>query len=229
MHVRRVRYAGISRYCPVCRSCLRKFLPHGVERREHAVCPVCFCRDRHRLAWLYFQRETGLFMRPAAFLHIAPEPSLAARLSALKHIEYLSVDLFHTAMIQMDICRMRLPDNTYDMVYCSHVLNMLPADRPAIAELYRVTKPGGMALIQVPKIIRGGPVELDERSTCDQRQEQLGDPHMYRRYDPNLLVQRLSADGFLVSRIPYYSSFAASDQRRYGLIDEDLYFCRKQG
>ena len=45
---------------------------------------------------------------------------------------------------------MAFPENTFDVIYCSHVLEHVPDDRRALRELFRVCKPGGWALLQVP-------------------------------------------------------------------------------
>lgn len=221
-----LRYIGFKRTCPICSSHLRLFLPHGVILRPNAVCPVCQSRDRHRLAWLYLQRETPLLTASLSFLHLAPEPELARRLAGLPNIHYVSGDLVHRAMAQMDICRLPLRNDNFDMLYCSHVLNMLPDDRPAMAELRRVIKPGGLALVQVPQSGQAETVEAGAGSTRERRVELFSDPDMYRRYGKDIF-RRLTDAGFLVQVVPYYHQFSRSEQIRLGLIDEDLYICRR--
>jgi len=228
---RRIMHYGASCRCPVCGASIRAFLPHGVgeRRRENAVCPVCLCRDRHRLAWLFMQHVTDLFRSPVSMLHVAPEPALAARLSGLRGLDYLSIDIRNQAMRQMNINALDIADSHYHAVYCSHVLNMLPDDRPAIRELFRVTAPGGWALVQVPSTNGLPAVELDAKSKREERLAALGDPDMFRRYDAGDLCRRLSSSGYEVERVAYFKTFTHGDQKRYGLIDEDLYFCRKRG
>jgi len=225
--ISKLKHAGISRYCPVCRSAVSGFNPHGNPRREDAICPVCLCRDRHRLAWLYLLRETRLFKASLAFLHVAPELEMARWWSAMPTLRYLSIDLFHPAMMKMDLGRLEIPDQSIDMLYCSHVLNMLPDDRPAMREAFRVLSPGGLALFQVPMNSCATPVELNASSTHQQRMVSLGDPDMYRRYAPDVLVQRLTAVGFSVERVAYFHRCPPDERTRMGLIDEDLYVCRR--
>ena len=52
--LKRALYSG-DRYCPVCESRIRAFLPYGVNPRPEARCPVCGSLERHRLLWLYFK------------------------------------------------------------------------------------------------------------------------------------------------------------------------------
>ena len=42
----------------------------------------------------------------------------------------------------MDITDIQYPDNTFDVIYCSHVLEHVQDDRKAMAEFYRVLKSG---------------------------------------------------------------------------------------
>ena len=224
---RRLRYFGISRYCPLCGSHLRLFLPHGVIPRPNAVCPVCQSRDRHRLAWLWLTRETRLLQDPLTFLHLAPEPELARRLAALPNLRYLSGDLVHRAGVRLDIGRLPSPDACIDMLYCSHVLNMLPRDVRALSELLRVLKPGGLALIQVPQATAMATVEAGPRSTRAERLALFGDPDMFRRYTGSDLLERLKLIGFSAEVIRYHEHFSSRNRTRLGLIDEDLVLCRR--
>jgi SAM-dependent methyltransferase len=153
-----------------------------VVQRPNAVCPVCQSRDRHRLAWLWLCVQTPMLVSPMAVLHVAPEGVVARRLRALRHLRYVSGDLVHRADLRMDLGRLPFADGIFDLLYCSHVLNMLPDDRPALAEIFRVLRPGGHALIQVPAPVPGSGIEAGAASTREDRERVFGDPDMYRRY-----------------------------------------------
>src|ERR1043166_7718133 len=60
--------------CPCCGGRFRAFRPFGVVRRPNASCPRCGALERHRLLWLWLERETDLGTRPRRLLHVAPEP-----------------------------------------------------------------------------------------------------------------------------------------------------------
>ena len=95
-------------------------------------------------------------------LHVAPEPALAARLSAEPAIEYLSVDLESPgAMRHMDLTALELDDGSTDVVLCLHVLEHVRDDAAAMRELHRVLAPGGWAIVQVP--LGEGRVTIEER------------------------------------------------------------------
>lgn len=52
--------------------------------------------------------------------------------------------------IRLDITDMNLEDNFFDVIICNHVLEHIEDDRKAMSELFRVLKPGGEAILQVP-------------------------------------------------------------------------------
>lgn len=224
---RRLRYLGLARYCPLCDSHVRLFLPHGVVPRPNAVCPVCLSRDRHRLAWLWLRAHTALGKAPTRLLHVAPETVVALRLQALPQVHYISGDIVHRASVRMDVCHMPFREHSFDVVYCSHVLNMLPDDQPAMAEIFRVLSPGGLALLQVPTPVQGPGIEAGPRATADERRALLGDPDMHRRYGSDVLASRLRQAGFEARAVPWFQTFDAPEQLRLGLIDEPLHVCTK--
>jgi ubiquinone/menaquinone biosynthesis C-methylase UbiE len=45
-------------------------------------------------------------------------------------------------------------DNQYDVILCNHVLEHIPDDTKAMQELYRVLKPGGMAIYKPQELSR---------------------------------------------------------------------------
>lgn len=51
------------------------------------------------------------------------------------------------ALQRSDVDRLPFPDASFDLVVCIEVLRYLPAPRNAIAEMARVLKPGGIALV----------------------------------------------------------------------------------
>lgn len=65
--------------------------------------------------------------------------------------DYHTADLFlPTVMHKEDICNMSFADGTFDLVWCSHILEHVADDHKAMREIHRVLKPYGLAVIQVP-------------------------------------------------------------------------------
>ncbi len=150
--VKKAAYWGPWRYCPVCRSRLRRFIRNPRQPEVRGVCPVCWCLSRHRMAWVFFDQHPELFdRRPCRLVHVAPEEVLERRFRAQAGVEYLSIDLVSPkAMRHMDVTALELDDASVDAIFCSHVLEHVQDDRKALAEFRRVLRPGGWMIQMVP-------------------------------------------------------------------------------
>lgn len=125
-------YIGNNVQCPICNRRFRKFLPYGRVARENALCPNCLGLERHRLMWLFLQEETGFFTQKLKVLHVAPELCFLNRFEVLGNLDYLTGDLESPlAKIKMDIHQIPFPDNTFDVVFCNHVLEHVESDLDA--------------------------------------------------------------------------------------------------
>lgn len=182
--------------------------------------------------WLFIQQHTSLFTKEQVLLHVAPERFYFDRFREDPRVRYTAIDLFAPGYtypegtINMDITRLEFPDATFDAVICSHVLEHVHDDRLAMRELRRVLKPGGWAIIQVPR--RKGLEHTDEDITITDPQERFrrfGQADHFRIYGTDL-KERLSGAGFAVEVVPFSQSFTPAERFRYGLPNaEDVYFC----
>lgn len=221
-----ILYAGNSVECPVCEGRFRGFLPyHG---RPGVLCPRCRSLERHRVLWLYLQRETSLLTEPLRTLHIAPEPGIQARLRALPELNYVSADLDprSPAMVEADITALPWPADSFDFVLCNHVLEHVPDDRAAMREIVRVLAPAGEAILQHPIS------ESRERTFEDpcvvtprERQQAFGQRDHVRIYGHDFF-DRLRDSGLKVTVIDYMATLDAETVRRYGIADEPIFHAR---
>jgi ubiquinone/menaquinone biosynthesis C-methylase UbiE len=95
----------------------------------------------------------------------------------------------------MSVTQACFPSNAFDLVICSHVLEHVKADRPAIAELFRVTKPGGLAIIPVPIDWSSESTEERHGLNASERADLYGEADHVRKYGRDYL-QRLKDPGF---------------------------------
>jgi hypothetical protein len=208
--VNRFVYRGSAQYCPICESGLRTFRKWGVPPRASALCPMCNSLERHRFVWRYLQDETP-FLRSHGkkMLHWAPEEWFRDRFRQIIGPGYVTADLLKPADVNTDITDTPFPDESFDIIYCSHVLEHVPDDRKAMQEMRRVLKQDGWAIFMVPITVE----KTIEDPTISDPQERLrlfGQEDHVRRYGPDF-VDRLRDAGFTV-RVTAAADFLSVDE-----------------
>jgi SAM-dependent methyltransferase len=221
-------YAGWSVECPCCGARYREFLPHGRPVRTNALCGRCGAVERHRLWMLYLKNRTRFFTDRLRLLHFAPEQCFRQMFAAMPNLEYFTTDYCEPADTNMDITRLALRDGAFDVILCMHVLEHIPDDRRAMSELFRVLKPGGWAILQVPLDASREQTYEDWNITApEDRRRHFGQEDHVRWYGRDYKA-RLESAGFQVTADGYVRSFSPAQIRHYGLMaDEDIYICRK--
>ena len=215
---------------PIDGKSFRKFLPYGYGApRENVLSPSTLSLERHRLLWLWLERETEFFTKPSKVLHFAPEQAFYKRFREMKHLDYTTTDLNSPlADVKADICDLPFKDNDYDIIFCNHVLEHIPDDAKAMSELYRVLKPGGLAILQIPQ-------ELDREVTFEDNT--ITDPteraKIFGQYDHVRVYGRdyfntLRKFGFIVDEVDYTNQLSKEEVDRYRLANgEILPVCKK--
>lgn len=160
---------GGYRHCVICEHRVWRFMPYregsrGVAPLMHALgvvgsdvdhfeCPRCGAHDRERHLLLYL-RASGLLpaMAGKAILHFAPERHLSRLIQKTNPTQYLPCDLYPQApgIERVDMQAMAFEDGNFDLVIANHVLEHVDALDKALAEIHRVLKPGGHAILQTP-------------------------------------------------------------------------------
>lgn len=229
--------------CPFCGWHFRRFKPAGfhyaviIEKQvigghwhRDNVCPRCLSNARERLAYLFLRDRTSLFQQSARLLHVAPEPQLASMLKHAPNIKYVSADLVGPGvMSHFDIQHMPFSGQTFDVVLCNHVMEHVADDSIAMAEVYRVLKPDGWALLQVPiALALDRTIEDPTATTESQRIERFGQEDHVRLYARTDYIERLEATGFAVNTENYPSALGSAKVHRFGLVEEEeVFFCSK--
>jgi len=231
-------YAGDNVVCPICKSTFRKFAPHGLSKRENARCPNCNSVERHRLVWKYLNDKTDLFKGAGKIklLHFAPEYGFYAVFSKDKRIEeYVPCDIFpeyydfgKIKAIKVDITDIPFGDNYFDVILCNDVLEHIPDDAKAMAELYRVMKKGGFGIFQVPiDYNRETTYEDFTITTLEGREKAFGQKDHVRWYGRDY-KDRLAKAGFDVTEDDYVNSFSAEELHGFGILASKMvYYCKK--
>ena len=216
--------------CPICGSAYSQFLPFN---RPNALCHKCKSLERHRLVYLYLKNKTDFFEGEKKVLHFAPENCLHDVIRKYPNIDYQTADLMTTYIDAigvmpdhvMSVTDIKFSDNTFDVVICNHVFELVPDDLQGMREIFRVLKPNGYAIIQgavnnsLLKTIETKDLSADER-------KRIAGAHQHvRRYGRDY-KDRLALAGFRVEVSHYVKEL---DWKKYGLMsDEEVYVCWKR-
>jgi SAM-dependent methyltransferase len=168
---KRVAHAlpGGRYWCCLCTRDVRRFLPYrgGNGGRSDFIramdvvgsdvdnfeCPHCGGHDRERHLVLYM-RGTQLVdeFAGASVLHFAPELHVATIIEGARPARYTKADLFPGSadIEKLDILDLPYPDESFDFLIANHVLEHVADDLRALAEVRRVLKIGGHAILQTP-------------------------------------------------------------------------------
>jgi len=227
--VKKVPYLGFGRWCSVCGRRSRRFCRHRHFPNPEAKCVHCGAFARHRFFWLYVNAHTDLFDgRPKRMLHVAPEACFIDKMRERLGEGYVTADLDdERAMVKMDITAIQFPDASFDVIYCSHVLEHVDDDRRAMREFYRVLKPGGWAILLVPI---DAAKTFEDPSIVDpaERLRLFGSEFHVRRYGPDY-VDRLQEAGFEVQETRIADMFSDDEALRLGIARGagDIHHCTK--
>ena len=216
---------------PIDGKTFRKFLPYGYgSPRANVLSPSTLSLERHRLLWLYLTRETDFFSKPLKVLHVAPEQAFYKRFKNQKNLTYITTDLYSPlADVKADLCALPFEDNSFDVIFCNHVLEHIPDDAQAMRELYRVMKKGGWGIFQVPQDInRAHTFEDDTIIDPAERTRIFGQYDHVRVYGLDYF-DRLRQVGFEVEEIIYSTHFTTEEIERYRIVPEEILpLCKKQ-
>jgi SAM-dependent methyltransferase len=219
------RHRGSAVQCPLCDNAFDRFKDDW--NRPAALCWRCGSHERHRAQWLLLQRRPELLRDTRSLLHFSPEWCLRRRLAALPGLRYVTTDLDPAQNVdeRLDVTALDLPDDAFDAIICSHVLEHVEDDATAMAELRRVTAPGGFTLVMVPLALHRATTYEDPAITAPQERERAFLQHDHvRLYAPDI-ADRLRAAGFdEVEVVDLHAELGPAAAARHGLLASDLIF-----
>ncbi|MFM9825818.1 class I SAM-dependent methyltransferase [Flavobacterium sp.] len=211
---------------PIDGKSFRMFLPYGYgTQRNNVLSPSTLSLERHRLLWLYLNNETDFFTSKTKkkVLHFAPEQAFYKRFRNQKNIEYTTTDLFSPlADVKADICNLPFEDNQYDAILCNHVLEHIPDDTKAMQELYRVLKPGGMAILQIPQDLKRKVTFADDTITDQKKRAAIFGQYDHVRIYGLDYFNKLRSIGFTVIEEDYTAKISAELVEKYCLSPGEI-------
>lgn len=217
-------YRGNRYTDPIDGKSFKSFLPYGYGLvRENVLSPSTLSLERHRLLWLYLQRETDLLDNNISLLHFAPEQCFLSRFRESGNITYTTTDLRSPiADVKADICNLPFTDNSYDWIMCNHVLEHIPNDIQAMQELYRVLKSGGTGILQIPLDMNREETFQDDSITDPRERAKIFGQYDHVRVYGMDYFDKLKSVGFEVEAINYTKSLSLEEIDRYRLAKGEL-------
>lgn len=128
-------------------------------------------------------------------------------------LESLARSMPDTPILQFDLCSCPLPDASIDAVVLLNVLEHIKDDRKALQQVWRILKPGGIAVVEVP----AGPRLYDVYDKLLMH---------FRRYELREIANLCEAVGFEITRSSHlgffvYPLFALVKMRNRRLLSAD--------
>lgn len=202
----------------------RRFLSYGYEKkRQNVLSPSTLSLERHRLLWLYLKYETNFFNAPLKVLHFAPEQCFLKRFRQLSHLDYTTTDLNSPiADIKADICDLPFADDQYDVILCNHVLEHIPDDTKAMHELFRIMKPGGWGIFQIPQDLNREKTFEDNTITNKEERAKIFGQYDHVRVYGKDFFDKLGSVGFDVEAVDYTSEFSDAEINKFRLAKGEL-------
>jgi SAM-dependent methyltransferase len=211
---------------PIDNKSFRSFLPYGYEnQRNNVLSPSTLSLERHRLLWLYLKNKTDFFTNSEnkSVLHFAPEQCFYNRFRNQKNILYTTTDLHSPlADIKADICNLPFDNDSYDIIFCNHVLEHIPDDTKAMQEILRILKPKGMAILQIPQ-------DLNRKKTFEDNSitDKVARAKIFGQYDHVRIYgydyfEKLRSIGFEVLEADYTNQLSEKEINRFCLAKGEI-------
>jgi predicted SAM-dependent methyltransferase len=208
---------------PIDNKSFRKFLPYGYEvQRQNVLSPSTLSLERHRLLWLYLTNETNFFTSKKKVLHMAPEQCFLTRFRKLDH-DYVTADIDSPiADVTADIINLPFNDNSFDVIFCNHVLEHVQDDTRAMKELFRVMKKGGMGIFQVPQDLNRNVTFEDNSITNPKERAKIFGQYDHVRVYGKDYFDKLRSIGFEVKEVNYSQKLSTEISSKYRLMEGEL-------
>ncbi|HZF14975.1 MAG TPA: class I SAM-dependent methyltransferase [Steroidobacteraceae bacterium] len=174
--------------CNVCSSTLAHFYGEG-----RALCPVCGEAERERL--LFWVLTNAVELDGKRVLGTSQGPF--AQLAMLNCYKYVSTSHEASALYAQsaDLCALPFASESFDAVVSIHVLEHVPDDERAIAEIHRILVRGGLVLLAVPEDPSMPHTDRTDPGIPSERVRRFGHPDHKRQYGADV-PQFLERHGF---------------------------------
>ena len=180
--------------------------------------------------WHFLQDKTDFFDSTPKILHIAPELCFIKRFESIHGDNYITADIESPlAKVKLDVLDMPFLEDEFEVVFCNHVMEHVADDAKAMSEIYRVLKPGGWGIIQIPLFHPLPETTYEDNSILSpaDREKAFGQSDHVRLYGKDY-ISRLQAAGFEAKEIWLSKEMDELQVLKYALpLDEPIFFVSK--
>jgi SAM-dependent methyltransferase len=156
-------------------------------------------------------------------LHFAPEQAFYKRFRKLKNLDYTTTDLVSPlADVKADICDLPFEENNFDFILCNHVLEHIPDDTQAMKELYRILRPGGTAILQIPQDLQREKTFQDDTITDPKERAKIFGQYDHVRVYGRDYFEKLRSIGFEVEEVDLTSKLDPQLVDKYRLAKGEI-------
>ncbi len=214
-------FKGRGFTCNVCWEQYEKFVPsYPSEENKRAIvynkmvagygdniyCPFCMSTARERLVIL---KLSEFDLKGKNILHLSPEKNIYTFIKdkAVVTTADLLPGFYKTidGLVQkQDATHFSFADESFDWVVGNHILEHIPNDKKAMQEIFRVLKPGGRAILQVPYTeLLDETFEIPTINDAAKQSYLFGQKDHLRIYLLSDYANRLRQAEFKVEIVPY--------------------------
>lgn len=228
-------------YCPCCNNYVKKMMEIKDFRensqkflreryntvRQDVFCPNCHSLPRHRIeaCWLKKERRN---IKGKDILYFAIEKGIL-RWFEENRIRVTTADLFEKADLQLNIEDTGLMEETYDYVFCNHVLEHVDDYKKALKEIHRILRTNGKLVCSFPiDETYNNTFEDTSKTTTIQRVETFGQ-YDHKRIFGSDAKEIIEQEGFLV-QVYHGENLSPTILPIVGPADYDknyLFICKK--
>ena len=153
---------------------------------------------------------------------MAPEQCFLTRFRKLNH-DYVTADIDSPiADVTADIINLPFNDNSFDVIFCNHVLEHVQDDTRAMKELFRVMKKGGMGIFQVPQDLNRDVTFEDNSITNPKERAKIFGQYDHVRVYGRDYFDKLRSIGFEVKEVNYSQKISTETSSKYRLMEGEL-------
>lgn len=222
LYFRKIINWGLKHHCLCCDSHIRFF--------KNRQCPICMSSSYHRYLFYFLRRDSTLKKKLKVF-ETSPMVFFHKYFSTLSGWKYISADIkAPNVTYHLDYNKpLPFPDDSFDLILCSHVLEHVEKDQEFMTELRRILNNKGKAFFLVPLDYNCEATIEDKNAIVHNQGKGLHNRGMHWRLYGRDIVDAFRSAGFDVKVEKCSDIFSDRDILRYGLNKADILFlCEKE-